>query len=201
MKAHPEFIEAVDGESIYWRYNPNTTLAQIEKWDRGKQFNFCLRQSGRCNHAVGKLHTRAITFSQAKELVEDWHNHLKPPAGWKFGFALEDDIGIVGVIIVGRPVARKLDDGSTMEITRCALIGKGIKNAASMMIGAACRTAQLQGYTRMISYTLEDEDGAAYRAAGFQVDHISKGHKWNCKSRARSDEQPTCDKKRWVKNL
>jgi len=183
---------------IHWRFNQNI----LENFDRETSHRDLLSvtlrtMSGRYITTVGKLHTRAITFAQAKELVEDWHNHLKPPVGWKFGLAIQDDIGIVGVITVGRPIARKLDDGSTLEITRCALMDEGIKNAASMMIGAACKAAQSQGYKRMISYTLTNEDGVSYKAAGFHHDHTSSGGL----RPKRKNDHPTGPKKRWVKYL
>ena len=187
---------------IHWRHNQSI----LENFDRETSqrdlLSVTLRvMSGRYTSTVGKLHTRAITFAQAKELIEDWHNHLSPPAGWKFGLALQDDVGIVGVTTVGRPVARKLDDGATLEITRCALMDKGIKNAASMMIGAACKSGKSMGDSRMISYTLDDEDGVAYKAAGFHNDQTSKGGRWSRSSRDRKDNHPTCPKRRWVKYL
>jgi hypothetical protein len=64
------------------------------------------------------LRTVPVTFAQAQAFVADWHRHHRPPRGHKFsiGVADPDDV-LVGVAIVGRPVARHLDDGLTLEVT------------------------------------------------------------------------------------
>ncbi len=67
--------------------------------------------------------------------------------------------------MVGRPVARALDDGITSEIIRTCT--DGTHNANSMLYGAAVRACKAMGYRRVITYTQEDESGASLRAAGF----------------------------------
>jgi len=187
---------------IHWQHNQSI----VENFDRETNqrdlLSATLRvMADRFISTVGKLHLRTINQKQAFELVKKWHRHHKPPQGWKFGVALQDDIGVLGVTTVGRPVSRNLDDGTTFEITRLAMMDKGIKNGASMLLGAACRAAKATGAERIISYTLDEEDGVSYKAAGFHVDHITKGQSWDRDSREREDKHPTCDKKRWVKQL
>jgi hypothetical protein len=65
-----------------------------------------------------RLRTVPVTFAQAREFVADWHRHHRPPVGHKYsiGVADEDDV-LVGVAVVGRPVARHLDDGLTLPAT------------------------------------------------------------------------------------
>ena len=82
--------------------------------------------------------------------------------------APEDDDAVRGVAIVGRPVARMLDDGATVEILRVCT--DGARNACSMLYGAARRTARSLGYTRIVTYTLPEEGGASLRAAGFRCE-------------------------------
>ena len=72
---------------------------------------------------------------------------------------------VVGVVIVGRPVSRHLDDGHTVEVTRLATDGS--RNACSMLYGAAIRAARAMGYGRIVTYTLASECGASLRAVGF----------------------------------
>lgn len=62
--------------------------------------------------------------------------------------AVEGEDGICGVAIVGRPIARRLDDGHTLEVTRCCT--DGTKNACSMLYAAAARAAKAMGYDRII---------------------------------------------------
>ncbi len=83
----------------------------------------------------------------------------------------------VGACIVGRPVARKLDNGVTWEVTR--LCTNGHRNAASKLLGAAWRSARAVGVTRMVSYTRTDEAGTSYRAAGWTVTGSSRGKAWD----------------------
>jgi len=114
------------------------------------------------------LHLVPITFKDAAAFVADWHRHNKPPIGHKFSVGVADDEGVLrGVCMVGRPVARHMDDGQTLEVNRTAT--DGTKNANSMLYGAAARATFALGYTRLITYTQADESGASLRAAGWRV--------------------------------
>lgn len=74
----------------------------------------------------GGLRTVPVTFAQAKAFITDWHRRLRPPAGHKYSIGVADDRHVlVGVAVVGRPVARLLDDGLTLpatpDITTCGI--------------------------------------------------------------------------------
>ena len=92
---------------------------------------------------------------------------------------------IVGVVIAGRPVARHLDDGWTLEVTR--LCTDGTANACSKLYAAAGRAARALGYTRLITYTLPAEGGASLRAAGWRLVGQRGGGNWNRARRPRRD--------------
>jgi len=136
-----------------------------------------------------------ITFSEACRFIAEHHRHHLPPVGWKYGIGAADGGRIVGVVTVGRPVARMLDDGWTLEVTRCAT--DGTHNACSMLYSAAWRAARALGYRRLITYTLASEPGSSLKAAGWKVVGEIKGRSWNCPSRPRVDKAPTCDKTLW----
>ena len=121
---------------------------------------------------------KPITFRQASEYVNCFHRHHKSPTGCKFciGF-YDDDDDLVGVAICGRPVSRKLDDGLTCEITRVCT--DGAYNACSMLYGASCRIAKEMGYEKIITYTLESENGASLKAGNFVCEGQAGGLKWN----------------------
>lgn len=55
-----------------------------------------------------------MTLKEANAYVEQHHRHHGPVVGHKFSIGLSDGEKIVGVAIVGRPVARHLDDGWTL---------------------------------------------------------------------------------------
>lgn len=52
-----------------------------------------------------------MTLKEANAFVEQNHRHHGPTVGHKFSIGVSDGEKIVGVAIVGRPVARHLDDG------------------------------------------------------------------------------------------
>ena len=144
-----------------------------------------------------------VTLAQAKTFVEFVHRHLPRLHAWKYGVGLQDKVSLVGVVAVGRPVARALDDGSTLEIIRCCLLDGLAKNAASTILGRACRIAKEMGHQRMITYTLQDESGTSLRAAGFTEEAESPGGQWSCESRPRRRraEAEGGPKTRWSKEL
>jgi hypothetical protein len=97
---------------------------------------------------------------------------------------------------VGRPVARMLDDGHTLEVTRVATTGA--RNACSLLYAAAWRAARALGYARLFTYTLAEEQGASLRASGWTLDRRTLGGSWSCPSRPRMDRHPLGMKSRWV---
>jgi len=111
------------------------------------------------------LALQPITFRAACAFVAKLHRHNKPPRGHKFSIAAVSGPEIVGVCMVGRPIARALDNGLTAEINRTCT--DGTRNANSMLYGAAARACKAMGYRRVITYTQAEEGGASLRAAGF----------------------------------
>ena len=108
-----------------------------------------------------------VDFRTACIFVSLIHRHNKPPAGHKFSVGVADDDGyLVGVAMVGRPVARHFDDGLTLEVNRTCTFGT--PNANSMLYGAAWRAAKALGYRRLLTYTQGDESGATMRAVGWR---------------------------------
>lgn len=136
-----------------------------------------------------------MTLSDARAYVTRVHRHHPAPAGGLFAIGAAEGDEIVGCVIVGRPVARALDDGFTAEVTRLATDGS--KNACSMLYAAAWRAARAMGYRKLGTYTLASELGTSLRAAGWkEVGHV-KGRSWDTPSRPRIDRHPTQDKIRW----
>lgn len=125
-----------------------------------------------------------VTFRQACSFIEQHHRHHRPPRGLKFALGVADGSRLVGVATVGRPVARHLDDGRTVEVTRTCT--NGAPNANSMLYGAAWRAARAMGYQRLITYTQDGETGASLRAAGLHpAKHLPARPGWHTPSRPR----------------
>jgi hypothetical protein len=141
------------------------------------------------------LELQPIDFNEACVFIRSHHRHHLPPAGWKFGIAVNDGQRVVGVVTVGRPVARRLDNGLTLEVTRCCT--DGTKNAASMLYGAAWRVCKSLGYKRLVTYTLATEPGTSLRAAGWKMLYTTPGASWDVPSRPRVDTHPLGQKVLW----
>lgn len=141
------------------------------------------------------LQVTPINFDEANAFVKQFHRHHQPMPGCKFCIAVSIGEQVVGVCIVGRPVARLLDDGWTLEVNRTCTLGH--KNANSMLYGAAWRAAKAMGYRRLITYTLPGEGGASLRAAGWKCLGEKGGGTWNRKGRPRVDKHPTQTKLLW----
>lgn len=132
---------------------------------------------------------------EANAFVEQHHRNHGSVVGHIFAIGAETSGSIVGVAIVGRPVARELQDGFTAEVTRLAT--DGTRNACSFLYGAAWRAARALGYRRLVTYTLQTEPGTSLRAAGWRVVGETRAGSWNRKTRPRVDKHPTQAKLRW----
>jgi len=141
------------------------------------------------------LELQPITFREAYDFVAKYHSHHKPPQGHKFSIAVNDGESVVGVVMIGRPVARGFDKGWTAEVIRCCT--NGTKNVCSMLYAAAWRAARAMGYKRLITYTLAEEPGTSLHAAGWKIIGKTKGGSWDCKSRPRIDKHPIGQKMLW----
>jgi hypothetical protein len=139
---------------------------------------------------------RPITLKGARRFVAATHRHHDPPQGGKFAVAAWESDALVGVAIVGRPVARALDDGLTAEVIRVAT--DGTRNACSFLYGAAKRAAQAMGYRKVITYTLIEESGASLRAVQWTRVGVRGGGAWRCAARpAARDTHPLQQKVLW----
>jgi len=135
---------------------------------------------------------------EAAAFILQHHRHHRPPQGHRFSLKAILDGRVVAVAVVGRPVARHQQDGETVEIVR--LCADGTPNACSFLIGAVKRSARALGYKRVISYTLESEAGASWRAAGMSQTGMTTGGAWSGtygESKRRLNLHPLCPKRRW----
>lgn len=135
------------------------------------------------------MEIRPITLRDANAYVAQHHRHNLPTNGHKWSIACYDGDRLCGVAICGQPVARKLDDGLTIEIRRVCT--DGTRNACSMLYGASCRVAKAMGYKRVITYTLQSEPGASLRASNFTDCGEAGGTSWDMPSRPREVVQET----------
>lgn len=164
------------------------------------------------------MDVRPISLSRANELVGRLHRHADPLAIHKFALGLYREDTLIGAAIVGRPVARPLDDGLTLEISR--LVTNGTRNACSKLLGAAAKAGWKAGAMRLVTYTLATESGASLRACSWRRQFYDQSAKlvpgpdqfwrfectdipfpartWNMPGRARKDRRGA-ERWRWIK--
>jgi hypothetical protein len=155
-----------------------------------------------------------IDFKEACAFIEQHHRHHEPPRGCKFVVAVARDGVIVGVAIVGRPVARHASDTWTAEVTRVCTIDvppedqpkqadgtPHASGACAMLYGACWRAARAIGYRRLITYTLPEEGGASLRGAGWTCVGEAGGGSWSRDARPRVDKAPMQEKLRWERQV
>lgn len=153
-----------------------------------------------------------LSLKDAIAYVDANHRHHAAAKADKFRVGAEVNGELVGVVQVGRPVSRNLDDGHTLEVLR--LCTNGERDVCSFLYGRAARIAREMGYSKIVTYILESENGASLKASGWHCETEGVGGgEWDRPSRPRSmiDEQmsifpqrskyPTDKKQRWSKSL
>jgi len=151
------------------------------------------------------LEIREISRDDAKAFIAAHHEHNKPPCGWRYGAGIWNGPTLIGVTMVGRPVARMIDASQVVEVNRLCTrrdIPDALRwNACSQLYGWAAREAKRRGFKVIITYTLESELGTTLKAVGWTPVAKTRGGSWDRKARARTDAAPTCPKVRWERRL
>ena len=140
-----------------------------------------------------------LELNEANNFVNSLHRHHKAVHRDKFRIGASVDGKLVGVVQVGRPVSRMLDDGKTLEVVR--LCSDGTRDVCSFLYSRAARIAREMGYNKIITYILETEDGISLKASGWQFEAMTSGGSWDRPSRPRNTTAPIVPKKRYAKIL
>jgi hypothetical protein len=148
-----------------------------------------------------------MTLTEANAFVRARHRHHSPVVGYRFAIGAAVDDKLVGVVIVGRPVAAKTNAGRVAEVTR--LCTDGTKNACSFLYAAAARAAKAMGYERVQTFILASESGISLRASGWIYDGTTPGKAWEhsqarqlfLSGSTRINDHPLGEKQRWIKEL
>ena len=141
-----------------------------------------------------------IKLKDANIFVAQNHRHNKPidHRSHRFSLGLLNGEELIGVAIAGLPIARKQDDGKTLEIMRVC-VKEGHPNANSMLYGRVRRIAGLMGYERIITYTLQSESASSLKGVGAVKEaEINRPSKWSRPARPRIEQNVYKEKKvRW----
>ena len=124
---------------------------------------------------------------------------------WRFGKSIWNGRQMLGVVTVGNPVARALMGRGIVEVNRLCIrrdVAPLLRwNAASMLYGDAARQAERAGFSRIITYSRQDEDGVSLRAAGWTDEGAAGGRGWHSPSRPRGNRNAFVPKRRWSRTL
>lgn len=145
---------------------------------------------------------RHIELKTANEFIERIHRHHKKVIGHRFSIGCYEGEKLVGVAIVGRPVARGCNFLDTVEVTR--LCTDGTKNACSFLYSAAARASKELGYRKIQTYILETENGVSVEAASWKYEYTTQGGEWKgtlASGKTRKNEHPVCKKKLYSKEF
>ena len=147
-----------------------------------------------------------LTLKQANAFVTEHHRHNKRCVGCKFCLGAMYEDRLVGVVIVGRPVSRRLDTDLTLEINRNCVLDEAPKGTCSFLYAKAMKVWQSMGGKKIITYTLASEGGASLRAVNFKkaadtpaVPIHQKG--WRTREKREHQSVQLELRLRWEKNL
>ena len=116
-----------------------------------------------------KLHPLPISIKEANEFILNFHRHNDPVKNCRFAIGAGFEGKLVGVAIIGNPVARLMNDGFTMEVLRVCAKEDSPKNTCSFLYGRSWRVWQQMGGLRMITYTLQSESGSSLKGSGWKI--------------------------------
>lgn len=134
-----------------------------------------------------------ISLKAAKAFIKANHRHRPNVQGGIVALGCWVDGVLVGVVVLGR--AARMDAPGTVCITR--LCTDGYRNACSKLYSKAHRLAQALGFTKIKTFTTQDETGASLRAVHAQEAGQTKEEDWSRSGRARAAGD-TSPKKRWI---
>jgi hypothetical protein len=137
-----------------------------------------------------------LTRDQANAFVCEHHRHHGRVQGHRYAVGVEIEGRLVGVAIVGRPRARRVDQYRTAEVSRVCT--DGTKNACSFLLARCSRLCRELGFDRVFTEILETETGASLKASGWVLEYTHKGESQDRPSRRRVDKSPTCPKQVWA---
>lgn len=126
-----------------------------------------------------------IHIKEANAFIAKYHRHSLPTVGGKFAAGKVEHGKLVVVAVAGKPLARPLDDGKAIDILRVCT--DGAPNSCSFLNAKVARIARLFGYTRVITYTVEEESGASLRAMGGVMGRVET-REWSGPSRPRKSQ-------------
>jgi len=148
-----------------------------------------------------KLQVVPVAIKEANAFVKRYHRHNAPVLIARFAIGATLDSELIGVAIVGNPVARKLGKEGVAEVTRLCTNENAPLGTCSFLYARCWRVWEAMGGKRLVTYTLQSESGASLRGAGWIQEALLDGSEgWNRPSRPRTNQPISQEPKiRWAK--
>lgn len=157
-----------------------------------------LRVVPHMSRPVTSTRLRALSLSEANQLLAAFDPNQGPVRTHKFALALDDQNGATrGVAVAGPPSTPWLDTGCRLEIVRVAT--DGAAKACTILLRAAAQAGAAIGYRRadIHTYAATVEDEAALRAAGWVPVAPRPGSTGSGPGQRDADQDPSTGAIRW----
>ena len=152
-----------------------------------------------------RLSLKQVPSSTVRGFIARHHAHCGVPVTWRFHNGVFNGGTLIGVAVVGNPVAPALMKRGILEVNRLCVrrdTPAALRwNAASMLYAWCAREAESRGWQKIITYTRADEPGTSLEAAGWKREATVRGRGWHSTRRPRSNRNGWIDKVRWSRAL
>lgn len=148
-----------------------------------------------------KLKVCPLAVKEANAFVKRYHRHNAPVLIARFAIGATLDGQLVGVAIVGNPLARALTTKGVAEVTRLCTNEHAPLGTCSFLYARCWRVWEAMGGEKLITYTLQSESGASLRGAGWVQEALLDGRSgWDTPARRRQNQAISGEPKiRWSK--
>jgi len=155
------------------------------------------------------LRVKQIELRQANLFVEKNHRHHKKVVQHRFSLGCYRNDELVGIAIVGNPIAREYNS-KRLEVSRLCSLGE--KNVVSKLLSACAKIVNILGYEAVQTYILKTETGISLKASGWVFEADCEGETLSkSKNRGRQNfkedlfgtikKYPDGEKQRWIKQF
>jgi hypothetical protein len=139
-------------------------------------FGAKLRRVPACDDGVFRLdfnpEIKPIERDQARAFVDEHHAHNKAPVSWRYGAGIWNGKQLIGVIMVGRPVARMIDASDDVEVNRLCLRRDVAARAALERLQPGVRLGRARGEAARLreDHHIHARERAGHDAEGGRLD-------------------------------
>lgn len=152
-----------------------------------------------------RLQIRPVPIPLARTFVARHHAHCGPPTVTRYAFGAYNAGLLLGVAMVGNPVAPALNDRGILEVNRLCIrrdVARVLAwNACSALYARCAQETERRGFGHIITYTRQDEHGTRLVAAGWTREAVVRGRGWHSARRPRGNGNAFVDKTRWGRAL